>query len=720
MAQYIVKAKKTYLKSPLTAGASSVVLRELVDSKDNALAMADFGGWGVVVVKQGEQIEMIKFSGLAVAADGTVTLTVAANGRHIDPTTPYAGYSTGLPFQSGAEVIVTNDPLTVSQFPNKNNDETITGQWAFPTPVDDEDVATKSYVDALALGGSANINRIVSAGNAGETVADGNLLYFKVSDGEWYKADADVIATIQGVQLGIAQGAGTDGNPISGGILRYGLDDAQSGGGAGSLGYASNTAGSIGTSAGTTERVVGQFKSATDFFFDPFFYYTLTAAQKTAIPSADEKAALAGSDGTPSSTNKYLTEMGKSDAGTDQSQTTRNAGSEVGEADSTLKKNKLAQSFTAGATKIRGVKLYKDADTGTFIGTVTVALQADSSGSPSGSNLASKSFTNAQWAALPASFEFEAIFSSEYGSLTPGTLYWIVITTSTADNSNHPNFGHNSAGGYASGSTKFFNTTDGWTAIATIDLYFKTLKGRVSQVPEADASGDIAPEFLDQARGDLKLGVGPQSNTRYLNIYVPFIDPADVGTTSPFWAENGAPSLVNGYYFADFGSNPSGQIYLAEVFKFYNIGMNTTRKIFFETEVTFQGSGDLSKAGGFGFCTGDAAYIVEEDGQASQSIAGFMLKDAVLYAHTSNGTSVTRTALTGLTLSNPNTFRMEIDLGHATPQVRFYVNGVLRATHTTNVPTNSGLPMCAFGGGEAAGGELTLDKFTAPRIAIEK
>jgi len=186
----------------------------------------------------------------------------------------------------------------------------------------------------------------------------------------------------------------------------------------------------------------------------------------------------------------------------DQSQTTQNATEVVGEANTTLKKNKLAQSFIPTKTKIRGARLYKIANSGSFTGTVTVSLQADSSGSPSGSDLASGVLSNAVYNALPVG-EFEVLFASEYASIVAGNLYWIVITISTADNTNHPNLGTNSAGGYASGSVKYWNTTDGWLADGTIDLYFKSLEGNKGQIVQADPStGKINDSLLNNKMRD--------------------------------------------------------------------------------------------------------------------------------------------------------------------------------------------------------------------------
>lgn len=219
----------------------------------------------------------------------------------------------------------------------------------------------------------------------------------------------------------------------------------------------------------------------------------------TRLPSANEKLAIAGSQGSVGSTNLLISQDNTTAGSTDQSQTTQNATVELGEANSVTKKNKIAQSFVAGKTKISGVKLYKSADTGTFTGTVTIALQANSGSSPSGSSLASVTITNANWL-LTATGEFQALFTSEYASLTVGSTYWIVISTSTSDNSNHPNVGTNSAGGYGSGSVKYNNTTDGWVAISTIDLYFKTLEGNASQIAKTGSDGFVPSPIIGTSK----------------------------------------------------------------------------------------------------------------------------------------------------------------------------------------------------------------------------
>lgn len=490
---HIAAVKPTVLKSPLNAADTTIKLREFVDRKGVALTLADFGSWFVVVVKQGDTWEQIKCDGLTQNADGSATATIASSGRNISPKYPYAGSASGEDFQTSAEVVVTNDMLTMQLYPMQSEENTWTEEQTFSVPpkilqdpVATADAVRKSYVDALVLGTLSTINVIVP-GKAGESIAAGNSIYFDDTTNRWLKTDADNAATVQNVILGIAQGTGTAGNAITGGVLLQGEDTHQSAIVEGDVYYVGNTAGAISNVVGTTEVTIGIGGSAANkLYFNPRFNQQLTE---------DQQDALTGTVGSPSNSNKFVTELNTTSASVDQSQTTQNATVELGEANATLKKKYIAQSFIPTKTKIRGVRLYKAANTGSFTGTVQVAIQADSSGTPSGVDLATLLLSNGAWLALSTG-EFEAIFSTEYQNLTIGGLYWIVISTSTADNANHPNLGTNSAGGYASGLLRYNNVTDGWQTLAA-DLYFKTIEGTVSQVVKTGADG-LIPQAIQQ------------------------------------------------------------------------------------------------------------------------------------------------------------------------------------------------------------------------------
>lgn len=210
----------------------------------------------------------------------------------------------------GADVKITDFPVFSVVRNIINGGDTLPNPITYAagiSPVANQDLATKAYVLSVVSGGTVTTNAVTITGKAGETVAAGNLLYFKTADGLWYKTSASTASTVNNTQLGISQGAGTVGNSITGGILIRGVDTNNTGTG-GSIVYASNTSGALSTSAGTTERAVGQYLTASGgLYFDPNFYY---------LPTADQKAAVAGGGnfGTPSSSNKFITESYNSSA----------------------------------------------------------------------------------------------------------------------------------------------------------------------------------------------------------------------------------------------------------------------------------------------------------------------------------------------------------------------------------------------------------------------
>jgi hypothetical protein len=130
-------------------------------------------------------------------------------------------------------------------------------------------LATKGYVDSVVTGGTINTDRvIVGSQTAGETVAAGNIVYFKASDQRWWLADADN-TDWSNRTIGIALGSGTAGNAIADGVQLYGKCDLFSGLTAGSLYYLSGTAGGIATSAGTNQVIIGNAEDADTIFFNP-------------------------------------------------------------------------------------------------------------------------------------------------------------------------------------------------------------------------------------------------------------------------------------------------------------------------------------------------------------------------------------------------------------------------------------------------------------------
>lgn len=474
----IIQALTFYLASAIDATQTSIQVRGLKDSRGNNITAMPVGVtilYATIEPRSPSNQEIISFNGITDNGNGIVTLTGVI--RNLNPQPPFTALTANVAHGNNAEIILSNNPPFYSGFLQSDSNITITGSFLFPTPTLAANPATKAYVDGVAYSGAPDADLLtkgvvrlsldpsVSLGNPTITIA----------------SPAVVTLALHGLTLNDTVKFTTSGNLPTGlvvGVTYYVM----------STGLTANTFQLTATINGVTPIATTGSQSGTHTLFRTTPRAVgdndtrlPSPSQIANFPTAGEKAALAGSQAVVGASNKYITEDNVYNADIDQSQTTQNALVEVGESNVTTKKSLLAQSFTAGKTKIKGVRLYKSANTGSFTGTFKVAIQADAAGSPSGSDLVSVTLTNAQYLAFAVG-EFEALFGSEYASLVLGSLYWIVVTTSTADTANHPNLGTNSAGGYAGGSAKYQNSTDGWVAIATIDLYFKTIQGVVGQV----------------------------------------------------------------------------------------------------------------------------------------------------------------------------------------------------------------------------------------------
>lgn len=222
--------------------------------------------------------EIVACTTVVQNADNTATISGCTRG--MAPVTPYTA-STSLQFAhaGGSIAILSNPPQLYNQVAIKDNDETITGYWDFPTPVGGNNPTTKDYVLSVVTGGSISTTNTIVSGVAGETVATGTIVYLDRTLSRWYKADNDLQSTYVDQVLGIAQGPGTAGASISNGILTYGLDSTQKGMTGGDYIFLSGTAGA--TTTATTSQVLGKAISATTMFFDQNLIDSSVYTQKT-------------------------------------------------------------------------------------------------------------------------------------------------------------------------------------------------------------------------------------------------------------------------------------------------------------------------------------------------------------------------------------------------------------------------------------------------------
>jgi hypothetical protein len=85
---------------------------------------------------------------------------------------------------------------------------------------------------------------------------------------------------------------------------------------------------------------------------------------------------------------------------------------------------------------------------------------------------------------------------------------------------------------------------------------------------------------------------------------------------------------------------------------------------------------------------------VPADATATDEHMGFYVQDGTLYASNGSGSAQTKTQITGITITDVNAYRFIFDNG---TNIKFYVNEVLKATHTTNLPSGAGGPKLWFG-----------------------
>jgi hypothetical protein len=319
--------------------------------------------------------------------------------------------------------------------------------------------------------------------------------------------------------------------------------------------------------------------------------------------------------------------------GADQSQTTENSSQAAGEANTTGKPYLVAQSFVPTVSAIQGAALWKAADTGTFTGTVKISLQADSSGSPGGSDLASYTISNAVWVDITAAEEFEVGFSTPYTSLAVGAQYWIVVTTSTTDTSNHINIGINTGGGYA-GTLKYNNTNDGWVTVSTSQAYFKTICGVVSKTVVTDSKGLVSthnsryallaatyPDTTVSSTGivdSLAVPGGLLGITGGIRVKIYFVIAADVSSNSATFQIN-----INGTTIASQGAGvQSGATTVSQLYleaKMVNLASASSQVIYIDTLVTSTGNKLIYPLGGINTASLDTA----EPLQISINVSGY-------------------------------------------------------------------------------------------------
>lgn len=116
-------------------GATSIVLTSFQDIYGNVLTMSDFGGEGYGTCESDTtNEEAFTFTGVTANANGTYSLTGVKTALAKSPYTETSGLV--RQHAGGTKVVITDNVAFWNTFANKNNDETIGGQWTFTnTPI---------------------------------------------------------------------------------------------------------------------------------------------------------------------------------------------------------------------------------------------------------------------------------------------------------------------------------------------------------------------------------------------------------------------------------------------------------------------------------------------------------------------------------------------------------------------------------------------------------
>jgi hypothetical protein len=177
----------------------------------------------------------------------------------------------------GSSVQVTDFPVIQLLRAQNNGDETFENALKYASgvvPAGADELADVGYVLSVVSGGTVAFDQIVVTGTAGTTVAAGDIVYFNTTDQEWGLADIDTPETSTDAPIGIAQGAGTDNNAITNGVLILGLDTTQTGMTGGADIHLSSTAGD--TTETASGLVLGRAKDADELYFNPKVSLTFT------------------------------------------------------------------------------------------------------------------------------------------------------------------------------------------------------------------------------------------------------------------------------------------------------------------------------------------------------------------------------------------------------------------------------------------------------------
>ena len=598
-----------YLSQNLSSTGTTLYLQDLVDwdntsSSAKLLSSADFGTVVYALLRNiaRTQIEIIEIDPSTItAATSPITINKRAlgynGGTTADTETAYDWLANETIVELGSDV-----PQLLSNYVNITDTQTVAGLKTFSSipkttggnPTTDTELARKAYVDATATG-TTSIDRTAVAGNGGEAISAGKLVYLKTADGEWYLCDADTATSVNNVLLGIAQGTGSNGAAISGGVLLNGVDSTNTGLTQGDQYFAGNTAGALSTSAGTTEVFIGYGTPDGYLYFCPRIEQVLTE---------NEQDAIGGNNGTPSSSNKFITQTGL------QLSAENYAVDDEASDTYVVTLSPIPAAYVAGMV----VRFFaKTANTG------ACTINVNGLGAADIKKYGDAGIQTLDNSDIQASQVVTLVYDGTQFILQGAPLIAVADAVSI--------------GGGAVGDAAHHHSLYGGSAILgglteTINGDFFMFGGFGDGMTETKGAGSTITR-------NLMITNFTAANNEACSINSPVIDAA------------------NGYIWAD----------EREIVGTFKVGQTATQHMH------------------FGMATPSCIETSIEKGFA------FIIHNATLYAWNGDNSTAKATQINGITVTNFNTYK--IDFLSTAGTIKFYVNGVLKVTHTENIPTGN-------------------------------
>lgn len=156
-----------------------------------------------------------------------------------------------------------------------------------------------------------------------------------------------------------------------------------------------------------------------------------------------------------------------------------------------VQKDKLAQSFQiSSADDVRYVGIYLR-KIGSPTGTLTLRIETNNAGSPSGTLVHANATATMSEADLTSGYEWKTFELAADVALSGSTTYWIVLSTSrSASSTNYVEWGADgSTPGYASGEMKY-EASASWTAESK-DAVFTIISAGGNVLPDVEAAFDL-------------------------------------------------------------------------------------------------------------------------------------------------------------------------------------------------------------------------------------